>query len=118
MQAGLRLWRTPCSQNLNFLNRDAVLQYHRPTETILANLAAENDHVYYVNVQILMCGAEGSPLTLNGELIYADTNHLRRDLSLETRESLVSLLHLDKTLRLAIKGTPGGTHAGVPVSNN
>jgi peptidoglycan/LPS O-acetylase OafA/YrhL len=111
VQATLKLWRKPCTQDMNFLDRNAVFEFHRPTESILANLASDQRHVYYVDVQKLLCGAKGCPLTINGEFIYADGNHLRRDLSLDTRESLASMLHLDQALRLAIDRAPSAKHA-------
>jgi hypothetical protein len=52
----------------------------------------------------MLCGDRGCPLTIGGEVIYADSNHLRRDLSLSTMESLISRLNLDATLRSAING--------------
>ena len=96
---------------MNFLDRDAVFAFHRPTELILAHLASDKDHIYYLNVQKSMCGPKGCPLTINGELIYADESHLRRDLSLNTRESLASLLDLDEVLRLVIDRAPSAAHA-------
>jgi peptidoglycan/LPS O-acetylase OafA/YrhL len=111
MQVELKLWRKPCTQDMNFLDRDAVFTFHRPTESILAHLASDKDHIYYLNVQKSMCGPKGCPLTINGELIYADESHLRRDLSLNTRESLASLLDLDEVLRLVIDRAPSAAHA-------
>jgi peptidoglycan/LPS O-acetylase OafA/YrhL len=111
VQATLKLWRKPCTQDMNFVDRDTVFKFHRPTESILAGLASEERHVYYVDVQKLLCGIQGCPLTINGEIIYADGSHLRRDLSLDTRESLVSLLRLDEVLRQAIDKAPSAEHA-------
>jgi peptidoglycan/LPS O-acetylase OafA/YrhL len=104
IRTALQLWRRPCSQDMSFLDRDSVLQFHRPTETILASLASDKNRVYYVDVQKKLCGDRGCPLTIGGEVIYADGHHLRRDLSLSAKEKLISLLNLDVTLRSAING--------------
>jgi hypothetical protein len=104
LRNAMQLWRRPCRQDTNFVDRDSVLQFHRPTETILANLASDKNRVYYIKVQEMLCGDRGCPLTIGGEVIYADSNHLRRDLSLSTMESLISRLNLDATLRSAING--------------
>jgi peptidoglycan/LPS O-acetylase OafA/YrhL len=110
MQAALKLWRKPCGEDMNFLDREEVFKLHRPTESILANLASDEYHVYYVDVQKLLCGPQGCPLTINGETIYADGNHLRRDLTLDTRRKLVSLLRLDDAIGLAL-GPQDAAHA-------
>jgi hypothetical protein len=111
VQAALKLWRKPCGHDTNFLDRDSTFEFHRPTETMLANLASERDHVYYLNVLKSICGPEGCPLKINGEVLYADDSHLRRNLSLTTRESLATLLKLDEALRLAIDKAPSAEHA-------
>jgi len=111
VQKALKLWRKPCSHDTHFLNRNSVFAYHRPTESILARVASAPDRVYYLDLMTSICGPEGCPLRINDEVIYADENHLRRDLSLDTRKRLVTIFHLDDALRLAIHEPPGSEHA-------
>jgi len=111
VQATLHLWRKPCNRDTNFLDRDATFEFHRPTESILANLASKQDHVYYLNLLRSMCGPKGCPLRINSEVLYADESHLRRNLSPNAKESLASLLRLDEALRLALDKAPSAEAA-------
>jgi len=111
MQKALKLWRQPCSYDTHFLNRNSVFAFHRPTESILARLTSARHRIYYLDLMTSICGPEGCPLRVNNEVIYADDNHLRRDLSLDTRRKLVTLFHLGDALRSAIHEPPGSERA-------
>jgi len=94
MQKALNLWRKLCAHNTQYADRSAVVAYHRPTESILDRLgsASASDGVFYWDLINAICGPEGCPLRINGEVIYADGSHLRLDLSLDTKKKLVTLV--------------------------
>ena len=71
-----KLWRKPCAQSLDFIDSKSVFKFHRATELILANQASDANHVYYLSVLKAMCGPEGCPLSIGGEILYADESRL------------------------------------------
>jgi hypothetical protein len=71
-------------------------------------LAAKNDGVFSLSLSRAMC-ASGSCLTyLDGEILFRDPHHLRRDLSPELTAKLSGLLGLDQALARL------GGHAAYP----
>jgi peptidoglycan/LPS O-acetylase OafA/YrhL len=70
-------------------------------------LASKNDGVFSISLARPMC-ASGSCMTyLDGEFLFRDPHHLRRDLSPELNAKLSKLLGLDKALaRLGGNGPP------------
>jgi peptidoglycan/LPS O-acetylase OafA/YrhL len=99
VQSAAGLWRKPCKKFRElFADTDA-----RPTEAILMRIASENKQIHYVDTLKAMCaGPKGCSIRVGNEIIYSDTNHLRRDLSLATREEIVSKLDLRNVLSAAL----------------
>jgi peptidoglycan/LPS O-acetylase OafA/YrhL len=108
VQKAAGLWRKPCAQKLDFFS-----ETDRPLQSILAQLASDKDHIYFVDAVKAMCGQQGCPFRVGEEVIYRDGNHLRQDLSISTRQKLVSMLRLSAALRTATSKTP---HAEGPAA--
>jgi len=54
-----------------------------------------------------MCaGPKGCTIRIGDEIVYRDTNHFRHDLSLTTRQEIVSMLGLSEALSAATRGAP------------
>ena len=102
MQSLSGLWRKPCRKYREFFT-DA----ERPTETILARIASGNERVHFLDTLKTMCaGPKGCTIRIGDEIIYRDSNHLRHDLSLATRQEIVSMLGLGEALSAATRGAP------------
>ena len=63
-----------------------------------------------------MCSATACRTFLNGEFLYRDGGHIRRNLNRTTQERLAELLHLGEALDGAIRSsrTVNGTLGTVP----
>ncbi|HLC08803.1 MAG TPA: acyltransferase family protein, partial [Methyloceanibacter sp.] len=84
------LWRKPCRKYREFFTDKA-----RPSEAILKRLADGSDNVYFHDSLTAMCaGPKGCTIRIGDEIVYRDTNHFRHDLSLATRQEIVSMLGL------------------------
>jgi peptidoglycan/LPS O-acetylase OafA/YrhL len=102
MQSLSGLWRKPCRKYREFFT-DA----ERPTEAILARIASTNEHVHFLDTLKVMCaGPKGCAIRIGDEIIYRDTNHLRHDLRLTTRQEIASMLGLSEALSAATRDTP------------
>ena len=74
-------------------------------------LASKNEGVFSISLSRAMC-ASGSCLTyLDGEFLFRDPHHLRRDLSPELTAKLSRLLGLDQALAHLGGNAPGQTDA-------
>jgi hypothetical protein len=110
LQSVSGLWRKPCKKF-----RDNFTDSERPTETILSSLATGTNNVYFLDSLKAMCAApKGCSIRVDDEIIYRDTNHLRHDLKLATRQEIASMLGLGEALRAATR-TPAAARAeGTP----
>lgn len=77
---------------------ERITKIHGPTEQILERIANRNEGVYSYDVTPTHCNEDGCPIYFNGDYIYRDTNHLRRNLSSKTREVLLKSLGLRKAI--------------------
>ncbi|MCR9149234.1 MAG: acyltransferase [Rhodobacteraceae bacterium] len=89
-----RLLRRPCDLDVLALPRSVVDRLHGPTRNILASVGSSNDNVRFHDVDDLWCTEASCPTTLNGEFLYRDSHHIRRNLSDETKAELSGLLRL------------------------
>jgi len=102
VQSAAGLWRQPCKKFREFFNEE-----ERPVERVLAKLTHGKDRVYFIDTLKAMCaGPNGCTIRIGDEIIYRDTNHLRHDLRLTTREAIASMLGLSEALSAATRDTP------------
>jgi peptidoglycan/LPS O-acetylase OafA/YrhL len=110
LQSASGLWRKPCPKYREFFTNAP-----RQTEAIFSRMAAESNKIDFLDSLKAMCPApQGCPIRVASEIIYRDSNHIRHDLSLETRQELVSRLGLEDALRLALHKTPPTERADAP----
>ena len=93
-QTGLIL-RRPCPVTMM---KTATTASEERVLAVIRDLPSRWPHVSVLLPRDLMCNDEGCPTTLNGEFLYRDTTHLRRNLKAETTAQLVNLLHLPEML--------------------
>ena len=91
----------PCVPELRSLPRKQCLldgqfwsTYEKPVTDFLKSTALEHNAEFYDPAKYL-CGVTGCEPFVNGEFMYRDAVHLRRDLQVETEQQLVALLKLD-----------------------
>jgi peptidoglycan/LPS O-acetylase OafA/YrhL len=82
--------RRPCASELSIPNYDAKRQHD-----VLRSVAEQN-HVIAYSPEDYLCGADGCRMFINGEFIYRDSEHFRRDLAPATLEQLSDLMQIDK----------------------
>ena len=90
------IFRHPCPMTM--LKTPGATSYEQRVLAVIRDLPSRWPHVSVLLPRDFMCDDEGCPTSLNGEFLYRDTNHLRRNLRAETTEQLVKLLHLPETL--------------------
>jgi hypothetical protein len=113
---GSPLWRNTkrvCADSVASLPLSAAANQFALSK-VYDELASKNDGVFSISLARPMC-ASGSCMTyLDGEFLFRDPHHLRRDLSPELNAKLSKLLGLDEALaRLGGNGSPPAKQ-GVP----
>ena len=112
IRAASGLWRKPCRKF-----RDFFTDSKRPIEAILSSMAKGTNHIYFLDAQKAMCaGPKGCSIRVGSEIIYRDSHHLRHDLSLATREKIVTMLGLGEALSAALGNTPAAVRAEAPAA--
>lgn len=75
-----------------------INQIHSPSESILERVAIKYENVSYFDVRLSHCHENGCPIYINGDFIYRDSNHIRRNFSDETKLELLKSLGLEKAI--------------------
>lgn len=88
------LLRTPCPDLKQTIPMTTVRERQYPTYEALRNVAEKADRTRFFNPSEALCDDQGCPLFVGNELIYRDSNHLRRNLSDETIDQLVATMGL------------------------
>jgi peptidoglycan/LPS O-acetylase OafA/YrhL len=88
------LWRAPCAPPT--LTRQASLDFQGPTYAVFKALEARNPNVTAVLPSETMCDGDRCGSHLNGELLYKDGSHLRRNLSEQTLRQLGRKIGLNR----------------------
>jgi hypothetical protein len=77
--------------------------FFKDTSAVIRELPRRWSMVSSLLPSDFMCDNHHCSTVLNGEFLYRDTNHLRRNLSLDTAERLARLLRLPEALSAASK---------------
>lgn len=97
LHAGLLL-RRPCQTDPTFIDL-ATLSSQIETHKLLKEIVAAHPGASIVDPMDFLCDLDRCATVINGELIYRDSVHLRRNLSLATNLALAEGLRLEKVMR-------------------
>ena len=90
--------RRTCATDPDRLRVHEVQEVHGATNAVLYALGEKHEHVSIVDATSRMCGEEFCETHINGEFVYRDTNHLRRNLEPKTMDELIRLIGIDVAL--------------------
>jgi peptidoglycan/LPS O-acetylase OafA/YrhL len=105
------LLRAPCTYELDAKTASASLDEAKPTDAMFANLSQALPNVKAISASESLCSKKGCDNVLNGEFLYRDRGHIRRNLQLETQKLLADRIGLTEVM--ARPGT-----AGAPFSHD
>jgi peptidoglycan/LPS O-acetylase OafA/YrhL len=90
--------RRDCTPSIFEIPRERVEKAHAATNAIIRALPERWSNVSAIMVQDFMCSATACMTILNGEFLYRDSGHIRRNLKRTTQERLAELLRLGEAL--------------------
>jgi len=90
--------RRGCTPSIFETPRERVEKAHAATNAIIRALPERWPNASALMVQDFMCSATACMTFLNGEFLYRDDDHIRRNLKRTTQERLAELLHLGEVL--------------------
>ncbi|MBP1296610.1 acyltransferase family protein [Bradyrhizobium elkanii] len=90
------LWRAPCRETE--ADRRTMRELSQATDRVFLKIAADHPNVETVIPRDALCDAAGCKSNLNGEFLYRDGGHIRRNLSEGTRRKLADLIGLTAAL--------------------
>lgn len=102
LRAGCPEERTQMTQ-ATYESRSAV------TNAVLAKLANGRRHIAFVRAGEGLCASPECVTALNGEYLYRDGNHIRRNLSEKTTNDIVALIGLDAAFAHVLRREVPGT---------
>jgi CheY-like chemotaxis protein len=91
------LLRRPCAvdrENVEFMRTFTIA-----TDKMIQNIARRNTNVTALIPREALCDASGCKTNLDGEFLYRDVCHIRRNLNPETLRDLANLIGLPSALR-------------------
>jgi peptidoglycan/LPS O-acetylase OafA/YrhL len=92
---GKVLLRRPCGEQEMHLKRSQYLETHAANLRVFQRIAAAHPGVQLIVPGDAMCRAENCITVLDGEDLYRDNNHIRRNLRETTNVDLARLMGLD-----------------------
>ena len=96
-------FRQGCRDNVNRLDKAYFKQFQRRTDDMFRSFNGKFGVVIWFPVDDL-CTEQSCATTLDGEFIYRDEGHLRRNLKEKTNNDLTDLLHFGQLMGLAKNG--------------
>jgi len=94
------LLRSQCDESdFKYLNSSEILEWHDSTDQLLRSLALQYQNVTSIIPTEFLCGENICNTYINGELIYKDANHIRRNLKTDSAEQLGKILGVDQYLK-------------------
>jgi peptidoglycan/LPS O-acetylase OafA/YrhL len=98
MLSGAKLPRRPCPPEDLSIARETFMANQGPSNAALAAAAQQKPHLSFVPAGDALCGDAICTHTINGEFLYRDTSHLRRNLDRATLIELGKRVGLDAAL--------------------
>ena len=95
-QALSGLIRRPCDYDPSYIEYKDVQSILGPANEVLARLAAKLPGVSLIQTTEALCGETVCNRFVNGEFLYRDTHHIRRNLEAATISQLVAVLGLER----------------------
>jgi hypothetical protein len=89
--------RAPCTPPT--LSREASDNTQQPTQRVLARVAARHPDTIAILPANPMCESGSCLLKLNGDILYIEGGHIRRNLSEDTRRILGGIIGLQQSFR-------------------
>jgi peptidoglycan/LPS O-acetylase OafA/YrhL len=88
------LLRSECDEPYDYLDSAEVSEWHKDSDDVLDSIAKRRDSVTVIFPFPAFCSGERCPTYLNGELLYKDSNHIRRNLKADTLKVIGSRMGL------------------------
>ena len=111
-----KLWRQPCRTVVSPSDAAAAMRKSQPIDAMFKELVKTLPRVSTVTPADELCTANGCEIYLNGEFLYMDPGHIRRNLRLQTRKALAERIGLTAALsgpvRAAVARSDGITIQG------
>jgi peptidoglycan/LPS O-acetylase OafA/YrhL len=98
------LWRRPCVGTARFPDPASVKQLSEPTDQMLIEVATSLPNVEAVLSTEKLCGGDACQLTIDGEFLYRDVGHIRRNLSQQAKRHFADRIGLTEALARGRKG--------------
>ncbi|MGI3902457.1 MAG: acyltransferase family protein [Janthinobacterium lividum] len=96
--AQIALPRRACTTDVSSIPMTLFNQMEKPSHDILRSAAAKAGVTSY-SPEDYLCDTDRCLTKVNGDFIYRDGDHLRRNLSLETSNKLVELMNLESLFK-------------------
>jgi hypothetical protein len=93
-----KLLRRPCVGTARSPDPAALKRISRPTDQMLIEVAKSLASVVAVIPAEKICGNDACELSVDGEFLYRDTGHIRRNLSLQARKQFADRIGLTAAL--------------------
>ncbi|QQN62775.1 acyltransferase [Bradyrhizobium diazoefficiens] len=92
------LWRAPCEAELRSTDARTILQRSAVIDDIIAEIAHTRPNVATAFPARRLCNDEGCDVSLDGEFLYRDPSHIRRNLKPQTRRDFADKIGLTAAL--------------------
>jgi peptidoglycan/LPS O-acetylase OafA/YrhL len=89
------LLRADCETSHQFLDAKTMRKWHQSNELVLSKVAQEFPNVEFISSVEKLCNEQTCPAFINGELLYMDSNHIRRNLQESTSHELATKLGIN-----------------------
>jgi hypothetical protein len=93
-----QLWRRPCVGTARSPDPAAVKKLSHPTDQMLIEVAASFPNAEAVMATDKLCGGNACELTMDGEFLYRDVGHIRRNLSQQAKTHFADRIGLTEAL--------------------
>lgn len=92
------LWRAPCESELGSADARTILQRSAVVDDIIAGVAQTHANVATAFPARNLCNDQGCDIRLDGEFLYRDPSHIRRNLKPQTRRDFADKIGLTAAL--------------------